>query len=761
MLVGEVMIARVIVDIKHQSINQTFDYLIHEKDQLNIQKGMRVLVPFTDHNILRMGFVYDVIESSNMATKYVHELLDVEPIFTEELFLLLGVLTKNPNALVAEAFETVIPKQLLIHYEKQASLLRADKLPEDLKVFFKGDVWKLLKKDLVYYNRLKNLESKGIVKLQTVLKSRTKKPLHTCVRLINKSYTGTVKQNQLIEILSTHDQMLKKDLVEQSSASIVNTLIQKDVIEVFYEVKKIEVANFNQTIKLPELSSVYEADLNEIIENNMYQTYVSAYNDTKLNAFFMHLISRVLDKEQQVLILVPENFMTESIIDELTKVFGPTLIINLKSGQTDQQMRMNHQAILDNEASVVIGPRSAVFTNFNNLGLIVAMDSNNQSYIAHEGIHYDAIEIAHVRAKYHNIPLYLTSSALSLKAYHMVKNKQYKELSFDHHIHKNIEIIDMKAELLSGNTKLVSQTLDKAIEERFSKNQKVLLILNQKGYAPFVMCRSCSYVPIDPQTDIPLRYDEKALLLKSNLTKYSENFSKVCSNCGKPTMKAVGSGIDQLIHFLHKAYPTKKILKVDSDTITNKALYQKFDNLEDVDIIVGTQMALKSNLEHKVHLVGILMIDQWLKLPRFDAYETTYDLLSQARYITAKDLLIQSYDPKHFVLKSLSSDDVSYYKTELSRRKVAKLPPFYHLLQLRIEGISYLKTYQYAYVLKESLEKLGVVVLGPTASVLLKSNDKYRILLLIKYQDDLSSFRHLLMSSSSYQIFMNHDVSWY
>ena len=112
----------------------------------------------------------------------------------------------------------------------------------------------------------------------------------------------------------------------------------------------------------------------------------------------MHLISRVIDQKQQVLILVPESFMADNIVDELAKVFCKYPIINLRSGQTDKQMRMNHQAILDNEASIVIGPRSSVFTNFYSLGIILAIDSNNQSYIAHEGIHYDAIEIAHVRA---------------------------------------------------------------------------------------------------------------------------------------------------------------------------------------------------------------------------------------------------------------------------------------------------------------------------------------------------------------------------
>ena len=130
------MIARVIVDIKHQSVNRTFDYLVHEKDQLHIQKGMRVIVPFTDNNILRLGFVYDIISASDLAHKYVHEILDIEPIFNDELFLMMDKLIEDPNALIAEAFETVIPKQLLIHYEKKAILLEPKQLPDDLVPFF-------------------------------------------------------------------------------------------------------------------------------------------------------------------------------------------------------------------------------------------------------------------------------------------------------------------------------------------------------------------------------------------------------------------------------------------------------------------------------------------------------------------------------------------------------------------------------------------------------------------------------------------------
>lgn len=754
------MIARVIVDIKHQSVNQTFDYLVHEKDQLHIQKGMRVIVPFTDNNILRLGFVYDIISASDLAHKYVHEILDIEPIFNDELFLMMDKLIEDPNALIAEAFETVIPKQLLIHYEKKATLLEPKQLPDDLVPFFKQGVWTLLKKDEVYYNRLKTLEQKGIVELKTVLKTRNKKPLITYVRIDNRNYHGTPKQHEVLDILSAHSQMKKADLVANSSASIVNTLIKKAVIEVFYESDKLEVANFNKTTELPVINEDLKDQIKDMMEAK-HQVYVSQYQDTKLDPFFFHLIHEVISQGKQVLIMVPENFMIDSVKSSLEKVFREELIIGLNRGQTDKQMMLKYSAILDNETKIVVGARSSVFTSFSDLGLIIITDSNNHSYRAHEGIYYQALEIAEIRTRYHGIPLYLSASSISLDNYVKIQQKTHELLNLQEEVYKSIELIDMKEELKKGNTKLVSLSLNDAILNTLDQNKKVLLILNQKGYAPFVMCRTCSHVPVDPETGIPLRFDEKQNILKSNLTKYQLEFTKTCPVCGKHTVKSVGSGIDQLITYLHKAYPSKEILKVDSEAISNKTYHDKIEDLSQIDIIVGTQMALKSNLEDKIDLVGILMIDQWLKLPKFDAYEATYELLSQAKFITKDKLIIQSYDPTHFVLKSIIGDGSTYYKEELSRRRISKLPPYYQVLQLRIEGMSYLKTFQYALSLKTSLEKMGLTVLGPTSSVLLKHLENYRVLLTIKYQGSLKAFNHLLKSNKDIKIYMNHDVSWY
>jgi len=753
------VIARVIVDIKHQSINQMYDYLVNEKDQLNIKKGMRVLVPFTDHNILRLGFVYDIVSTSDLANKYVEDVLDVEPIVTEELFKILDKLTEDPNQLVSEAFQTILPKQLLINYEKVVTILNESLIPENLKPYFKHNRWKLKKKDQIYYTRLKNLEQKSIVKIETMLKSRDEKRYLTYLRLNQQNFVGTIKQNNVVDLLRATPMILKKDLIETSSRSVVDTLIGKGVIEVIYIVDKLEQPNYNSFKQLPHIDNIYVKRIEKILSHKKHQIYVSAY-DTRLNPFLYHLINAVMVLNKQVLILVPEQFMVDDITSHLSNVFKDEMIVHLQSNQTDKEMLINHKAILDNEAKIVIGARSSVFTLFNNLGLIVTIDSNNPAFSAHEGIHYNAVEIAKIRAEFHNIPLYLTSSALSLDSYHKLSTKQYHLIEFEQGIEKQIHLIDMKAELKNGNTKLVSKKLDDAIHNALNNQEKVLLILNQKGYAPFVMCRTCAYVPQDPDTLIPLRYDEKQNILKSNLTKHTETFTKVCPKCGKATMKSVGSGIDQLINYLHKAYPTKQLLKVDKETITNKTLYQTMNNLNNIDIIVGTQMALKSSFEHKVSLVGILMIDQWLKLPKFDAYETTYEVLSDAKHITSKDLIIQSYDPEHFVLKSMLNSDL-YYKEELSRRKLSKLPPYHQVIQLRIEGLSYLKTYQYAQTLKLNLETLDVSVLGPTPSVLLKSGEKYRILLVVKYQGSIQLFKHLIKSNLDVNIYMNHTIEWY
>ncbi|WP_025724445.1 replication restart helicase PriA [Acholeplasma granularum] len=756
------MIASVIIDIKHQNINRQFDYFVLDEDKHRIKKGMRVLVPFGEGNHLRLGFVYEIKNDSVTATKHVAEILDIEPIFNEELFLLMEHLSFNPNTIIAQAFETLLPKTLLMFYEKEVTLHKKDEIDESLKPFFKNGKWILKKKDEKYYSKLKTYEKNQIVKIATILKPRNKKRYLNYVRINNPNYEGTLKQQDALLLLKDHGQMLKSELVLQTSSHIVNYLIKKDVIESF-EVEDKLVNKYDYLhLNFQNLNEDLKDYLNEISNTNHDHTFVIDQKNSDVDLLLFHVILEKIKNNQQVLIMVPETFMIPRYKKMFEQKFINEMVISLESSQTDKSLYMAYEAILSGESKIVIGARKSIFTQFNNLGLILIYDSNDSSYQSFEGIYYDAVLLSQIRSKFLNIPRILVDSSKSLMNQKLTLENKVTYLELDNHNNdKIIEIIDMKEELKKGNTKLISLKLKETLDDYLNKGKKVLLILNQKGYAPFVMCRTCSYVPLDPETNIPLRYDEKQGILKSNQTKYEEFFTKVCPKCGSHTVKSVGSGIDQLITYLHKVYPKKEILKVDKDSITNKKLYESFDDLEDIQLIVGTKMALKSILKDKVSLVAILMIDQWLKLPIYNAHEETYEILNQAKSITKESLFIQSYDPSHYVLQSVKENNDMYYKKELSIRKQAKLPPYYKILQLKIEGSSYLKTYQFAQNLKIELENHGLITLGPTPSVVLVENNQYRLLLLIKYQKISNEVRNLLQNTKDIKIYMNPSMMWY
>src|SRR5690606_20820934 len=171
-------------------------------------------------------------------------------------------------------------------------------------------------------------------------------------------------------------------------------------------------------------------------------------------------------------------------------------------------------------------------------------------------------------------------------------------------------------------------------------------------------------------------------------------------------------------------------------------------------------MALKSLFKDKISLVGVLLADSFLKLPRFDANEVGFKILNDAKHIAKDDLVIQAYDSNHFVLSALSSEDI-FYKAELSNRKVSKLPPFNELLQIRISAESYLRVHQYAHILKNKLALENIQVLGPIDATPLKLENHYRVLLLMKYQKIEESVKSLLVSTKEFNIDINKNITWY
>ncbi|VEU82670.1 replication restart helicase PriA [Acholeplasma hippikon] len=755
------MIAKVIVDMKHKNINQTFDYFVKPEDEEVIKKGMRVIVPFTDHDLKRQGLVYDLCEESDVATKYIDEIIDLEPVVDEEIFTYIKYLTLNPTALLAKAVETVIPLDLVLSYQKKVTLLDQD-IKDDLKSKFnRKNEWILKSSDKKYYQRLLTLKEKNKVKIETILKQKVAKKYDEYIELLDYRYQGTELHQKVISIVKSYESISRRYLNLLTSSGVVNTLIKKKVLGIVE--KEQRLTNYEELIEQKPIDLLKENQTHyEKIQKSKLKEFVFEGSNLYSTNLIYKLVEETIYKQKQVLILVPERFLVNKYVDIYQKLFPNELITILDSNHTVKQTYFYKKAILEKESLITVGTRSSVFDKFNDLGLVIALQSHDSAYVQTDGIYYDARDVARLKAKFYGATLIYETHTRTLKQAKEILDKKLVLIEFEKAKEAFVDIVDMKDELLRGNTKMLSHSLKTYIDSAIKNDQKTLLIMNQKGYAPFVMCRSCGYVPKDKETDIPLNYSEKENILRSNLTKYQEPFSKTCPVCHKETMKPVGSGIEQLEVFLEKIYDRKTLLRIDGDTLSNKEVYEIAETLEtnkDIKIIIGTQMALKDIFAKKVSLVGILMADQFLKVPRYDASENAYILFKNAHHIASHRLVIQSYQTDHVVIESLKHN-LNFYDVELQNRKLTSMPPYFNLLQIRVEYESYLKAYQYAFMLKNEILSRNYKVIGPSPSLVLKNDRAYRFLLLVKYQTLDQALVEMLRNERSYNLETSFELIW-
>lgn len=749
------MIAQVILDIAHEQVNTVYDYYIKLDDIQYIEKGMRVMVPFGTSDTLRMAFVYNIKETSESAKKYVDEVIDIKPIVDDEFFILFNELTKDPNVLISDVMQTLLPKIFWISYEQIIQTNDLSQIPEMfVHKFNKRMEWVIKSEDKVHLNKLKKLEQLGVLSIQRNVVKRNKKTYETYLELISPEIRKNDSQLKIIQHLMIHGKTLKKELLELYSRSSLTWLIEHQAIQEVLVEKRLN----HQQI---DIKTELKHDSKTILNPNSYQVYAIKGYQKESVELRNQIFNQILNLGKKILIMVPERFMIETTKDSLINDFPLDLWIELPSELSDKELYLRYNQIEESQEKIVIGNRKALFTSIKNLGLIYVVDANDSTHQTFEGLYYDAVNLAKIKGKYHDIPVCLESDTYSLSLYQDILDGFVVDLSKDIvDEDKNITVIDMKKELIEGNTKMISRNLLEEMKKTLEKNQKVLLILNHKSYAPFVMCRTCSYVPKDPETGIALNYSEKNHMLYSHMTKYQEPFQKICPQCGKPTIKSVGSGLEQLEKYIKELFPLETILRVDQDSLSNRKLYEYIMNQSNERIIIGTQMALKTSWAHTFDLVGILMADQWLKVPRYQAYEDSYIMLKKSKLLSNNHLVIQTYDPLHFVIKSLNQES-DFYQQELMNRKISKLPPFRNLLQIKLLGESYLKTYQHAFLIKETLSQMGLQVLGPAQSIKLKENHRYQVLLTVKYQTLESNMYSILKSTEQIKIKIVPDIIWY
>ncbi|SCT74041.1 primosomal protein [Staphylococcus xylosus] len=767
------MIAKVIVDIPSKSVDFTFDYIIPTRLQSMVQVGMRVIVPFGPRTI--QGYVMQVTDKPDgnidiAKLKEIKVIQDIKPELTEELIQLTEWYNNYFVTKRISMLEVMLPSAIKAKYTKVFSIVDADAVPEELKVKFDKDGQYPYKE--AQYNddlgQIVPLLKQGVISEMTLLSQNVSKKKQRAVCIIEgfdydsvlNSLEKSKKQYELYAYLldERHHTVLLKDLEEMGfSKSSIDTLMRKGFVEKYdaiVERDPFETRVFEQDQKQQLTDDQQEAykSILESIQAHRQRTYLlHGVTGSGKTEVYLQTIEEVLKLGRQAMMLVPEIALTPQMVLRFKRRFGDEVAV-LHSGLSKGERYDEWQKIRDGKASVSVGARSSVFAPFKNLGMIIIDEEHESSYKQEDYPRYQARDIAQWRSQYHQCPLILGSATPSLETYARAEKGVYELLSLPNRVNQQalpeIEIVDMRTELSSGNRSMFSEQLRKAIQQRLDKKEQIVLFLNRRGYASFMLCRDCGHVPQCPNCDISLTYHKSTDQLKCHYCGHQEVPPNKCPSCESEHIRQVGTGTQRVEELLQEAFQEARIIRMDVDTTSRKGAHEKL--LDDFgagkgDILLGTQMIAKGLDFPNITLVGVLNADTMLNLPDFRASERTYQLLTQVsgragRHEKEGEVIIQTYNPEHYAIKDVQANDyTAFFNKEMNYRKMGKYPPYFFLINFTIAHKEMKKVMEASkHIHKILLQHLTdkALVLGPSPAALSRINNEYRFQILVKYKSE-------------------------
>lgn len=767
------MIAKVIVDVASKSVDYKFDYLIPERLVSVIQPGIRVVVPFGPRTI--QGYVMEVTTQPDSQLdmsklKSIIEVKDIKPELTPELIALSEWMSATHVIKRISMLEVMLPSAIKAKYKK------AFMLKDDTEVT--ADILKRFDKNGFYYYKdaqknndiasLMSLLQAGIIEEKTILSQNVTKKTKRAVRIIDgfnpdevlAKLEKIIKQYDLYAFLSEeqHKTIFLSDIEDMGfSKSSLDGLVKKGYVEKYDAI--VERDPFKDRVFEQESKRQLTTDqqrayaaINEKIINQEQATFLlHGVTGSGKTEVYLQTIEDVLNQGKQAMMLVPEIALTPQMVLRFKRRFGDDVAV-LHSGLSNGERYDEWQKIRDGRAQVSVGARSSVFAPFKNLGLIIIDEEHESTYKQEDYPRYHAREIAQWRSEYHHCPVILGSATPCLESYARAEKGVYQLLSLPNRVNQqalpDIDIVDMRTELSEGNRSMFSKDLREAIQLRLDRQEQVVLFLNRRGYASFMLCRDCGYVPQCPNCDISLTYHKTTDLLKCHYCGYQETPPNQCPNCESEHIRQVGTGTQKVEELLQQEFEGACIIRMDVDTTSKKGAHEKLlTEFEkgNGDILLGTQMIAKGLDYPNITLVGVLNADTMLNLPDFRASERTYQLLTQVagragRHEKAGQVIIQTYNPEHYSILDVQKNDyLTFYRQEMEYRKLGKYPPYYYLINFTISHKEMKKVMEASqHVHKILLQHLTekALVLGPSPAALARINNEFRFQILVKFKSE-------------------------
>ena len=696
--------ANVIIDISHEKVDRPFQYRIPDSLKEKLAVGMCVQIPFGTGNRKRKGYVIEITGKNEYPEEKIKE-ID-------------GIITDN---LPAEA--------------------DAIRLAAWMRQTYGSTMIAALKTVLPVKRAVKAIEKK---KLRCILSAEELTALlGECMR---KHQNAKVRVLQ--ELLTEEE--LPYELVTGKlhvSAATLNSLVNQGAITIESESSYRNPVSLNVTAESgPELSEEQRYIKEQILsdyDKNIRNTYlIHGITGSGKTLVYLALIEEMIKRGKQCIVLIPEIALTYQTLLRFYKRFGDRVSVmnsSLSQGERFDQCERARKGEID----VMIGPRSALFVPFPNLGMIVIDEEHEGSYISENAPRYHARETAEYLASLKKASLVLGSATPSLEAYYKAKKGEYRLFTMKNRKNggelANVRIVDLRQELRKGNRSIFSSDLQELIRDRLGKKQQIMLFLNRRGYAGFVSCRSCGYVMKCPHCDVSLSQHIGGKMV-CHYCGYETVQPKRCPNCSSNYILGFKAGTQQIERQLYELFPGIRVLRMDGDTTKQKGSFEKILSSfaeGEADVLLGTQMIVKGHDFPNVTLVGVLAADLSLNDSDYRAGEKTFQLLTQAegragRGTLPGEAIIQTYRPEHYSIQQAAKQDYeAFYEEEILYRELLEYPPAGHMLTILVVSKDEKRCKGLAVRLAKEAGAC-VHVIGPTPAAVSKVKDYYRYMIYLK-----------------------------
>lgn len=724
--------AIIIVSIGHEKLNHIFHYKIPDSIINIISVGMRVNVPFGKGNKNIWGYVVGFSDKADVdddKIKYISSINEKYSVISPKRIELAKWMENKYYTTLSNCFNCIAPKYVK---EKQFACIYLDKNNTDID----NIVSKILSKDTKQKRVLEMLLNGDIVPV-----SHIKSLLdvdNSPIKALEKK--GAVKYTYFQEYRGNFN----VDSISQKRP--VLTLEQKNAVDFISQA---------------------------IDTNDKKPTLIHGVTGSGKTEVYLNIIEKVLNMGKEAIVLVPEIALTQQTVERFVSRFGNKVAVThskLSDGERYDQWTRARRG----EISVMVGPRSAIFTPFENLGIIVIDEEHETTYKAdQQSPKFDAREVAVKLSELYGCHVVLGSATPSVVSYYKAKTGEYNLVELKNRVNNSyptIKIVDMRQELENQNRSIFSIELQEAIERNLENKQQTILFLNRRGFSNFVSCRKCGYVMSCSKCNVNYTYHKKYNNLLCHYCGESLPKPLVCPQCGSQHIREFGVGTERVEEEVNKLFPKAVTLRMDLDTTRNKnahnILIDKFRKGE-ADILIGTQMIAKGLDFPNVTLVGIIAADMSLNINDYHSSETTYQLITQVAGRAGRAekqgiAYVQTYNPQHYSLThALNNDYIGFYNQEIIYREQMKYPPFGNIFVIIFTGEDLNEIRQnlsdLSYIMNRYNKNNQFEHMGPLPAVISKIKNNHRWQIIVKAENEEKIKNYVLFCLNKLKLYRKLD----